>query len=114
MRSLSRCTWAAAAPRRSSSRTAGGNVVKTFSATDPDSNGVVQLSWDGTNDQGQTVTAGQYTVSVTGGGSSGSAYAFTNGTVGSVNMSGNVTVSVDGMNFPLSNILNVSSGSSSD
>jgi len=90
---------------------ASGNVVKTLTAQGKDSNNVVNLTWDGTNDAGAQVAAGTYTVAASD--ATNDSYAFTQGTVSSVSSkSGGVTVNVGGNNYSLSNVMNISQGTS--
>jgi flagellar basal-body rod modification protein FlgD len=89
-----------------------GTVVKTMTASGKDNQNSVQLSWDGTTDDGGTAPAGSYTIHIVGQEKDSSLYAFVEDVVTGVRFSGSTAlVKIHGTELPLSNILDVSSGS---
>jgi flagellar basal-body rod modification protein FlgD len=88
-----------------------GTVIKTLAAQGSGTSNVDELSWDGTDDAGQPVAAGTYSIVTSN--ASNDSYAFTQGTVSGVsNQSGSVTVDVNGSNYSLSNVMEISQGTS--
>jgi len=86
-----------------------GNVVKTIQgSTDQGDN---SITWDGTNDNGQSVGSGTYTFQVSAKDSTGTAInatSYISGTVTGVRYTSNGTVFVvDGEEIPLSDILEI-------
>lgn len=91
-----------------------GATVKTFTATGKDSNNTVNLEWDGTKDDGTPALAGTYTINIDGANTDNSMYAFVEDTVTGVRFSNNsAMLTIGGMELPLSQVLDVSSGSES-
>jgi flagellar basal-body rod modification protein FlgD len=86
-----------------------GNTVKTFNASGKDSSGSVSLSWDGTNDKGETLSEGSYTIQVENEDTDSSLYAYVKGTVDSVLFTSTGAVAkVNGEEISVGNILEVS------
>lgn len=90
-----------------------GNLVKTINQTGTDK-GDNTIAWDGTNDNGKTLAAGNYTFAVSAKNSKGESVAasgFIIGIVDSVRFKadGGVFV-VDGMEVPLAKILEIRKG----
>jgi flagellar basal-body rod modification protein FlgD len=87
-----------------------GKIVKTIKSTGVAA-GDNRFTWDGTNDSGATVAAGQYTVKVTAKDSSGSALSsssFLYGLVSAVRFkSTGAMFVIDGMEIPLSQVLEI-------
>lgn len=89
-----------------------GNVIKTIDASA--AKGVSTVSWDGTNDRGETVGSGKYTFKVEAKDKNGAVMdsnRYIYGKVSGVrfNASGTVFV-VDGVEIPLANILEIMQG----
>jgi flagellar basal-body rod modification protein FlgD len=91
-------------------RDASGSLVRTLSSGAAPQ-GDNSIGWDGKGENGQSLTAGMYTVSVTATDSTGKQFAATplvQGKVDGIALDGTTPLlSVGGINIPLSDVLTV-------
>jgi flagellar basal-body rod modification protein FlgD len=89
-----------------------GNVVRTLNGST--TKGLNSITWDGTNDRGETVGSGNYTFKVQAADKTGAtldASTYMSGKVSGVRFKSNGAVFViDGVEIPLSNILEIMQG----
>lgn len=86
-----------------------GNVIKTISTTEKNSDGSAEVLWDGTTDDGALAESGTYQIYVQGQDADTSLYAFVQDTVEGVRFSGQgPLVKIAGIEMAISNILDVS------
>lgn len=86
-----------------------GDIVRSFSATDKDSNNAVKLSWDGLKTDGTIADSGTYTIEIDGQDSDEQLYCFVNGTVDGIKYSSSGPLAViGGQELSVSKILRVS------
>lgn len=85
-----------------------GNVLKTMAASGKDSQNGATISWDGTNDQGDPVSAGKYAIHVVGSETNADLYAFVNDIASGVRFTKDgALVKVDGKEISVGNIMDV-------
>lgn len=83
-------------------------VIKTLTAK-ADSNGVATLSWNGTDENGDVVSAGKYAIKIDGSDTDSNLYSFIEGTVeGASSLDNTAMVRVGGKLYPVSKIIDVS------
>lgn len=92
-----------------------GNVIRTFEASGKDSENSVQLSWDGKNDAGEHVQAGNYYLNVVGQDKDASLYCFVEDIVTGVRYgTDGPLIKIGGKEIPIGNIMDISMSDSSD
>lgn len=90
---------------------ADGNVVKSFTANEKDSENSQTLTWDGKSDIGKLVSSGKYTIHIEGEDKNSELYAFVQDSITGVRFTKDGTVvKIGGKELPLSNIMDVSEG----
>lgn len=88
-----------------------GNIVRSFTANEKDSENSQTITWDGKSDIGEMVKSGKYTISIDGEDKNPELYAFVQDTINGVRFTSNGTVvKIGGKELPLSNVMDVSSG----
>ncbi len=88
-----------------------GNLVKSFTANEKDSENSQTLVWDGKSDTGELVNSGKYTIHIEGEDTNSELYAFVQDNITGIRFTSNGTVvKIGGKELPLSNVLDVSSG----
>ncbi len=89
-----------------------GEVVKTMSVEDKDSENSVSLTWDGTTDLGTVAQSGTYTLHLAGEEENPELYVFVEDVVDGVRFSGEgALVKIAGRELSISQVLDVSGGS---
>ncbi len=88
-----------------------GNMVRSMSANEKDSENSQTIVWDGKSDTGELVSSGKYTISIDGEDKNSELYAFVQDTITGVRFNSDGTVvKIGGKELPLSNVMDVSSG----
>jgi flagellar basal-body rod modification protein FlgD len=90
-----------------------GETVKTLKASQKDEENSQTISWDGLTDFGEYAKSGKYTVEIDEAKNNSEIYAFVQDTITGVRFTKDGTVvKISGKELPLSNVLDVSGGSS--
>jgi flagellar basal-body rod modification protein FlgD len=88
-----------------------GNIIRSFSANEKDSENSQTIVWDGKTDTGEMADSGAYTISIDGEEKNSELYAFVQDTITGVRFTSKGTVvKIGGKELPLSNVMDVSSG----
>ena len=91
-----------------------GNVVKTFKTQGKDSENSSVIQWNGTNDNGTYVSAGEYAIQIDGQDKDSSLYAFVKDTISGVRFtSDGAMIKIGGQEISIGKVLDVSTGGAS-